>query len=411
MDLRNYQKRTVSAVHANWMGGSKRVLVVSPTSSGKTLIGATCVREKHTLWVAHRRELVEQTAEKLELLTGERVDRIMPGGKRVEGARFHVGTVQTLLERDVIPGIERLVQDEAHHFSAAVWSELADRYPGVPLVGLTATPERDNGRRALGDVFDSIVVAAQHSELLAGGFIVPLRVIQPMVDLGNDLAADPVEAWADHSEGAQTIVFTGRVDDAYRFAKAFRARQIRAGTLDGATPGMARRDGMEQFRSGKTKVMTNAFLLTEGIDIPDVRVVMLARSFRFVGAYLQACGRPSRPADGKRDGIIIDLTGATIRHGAPDQDREYSLEGTPIVSTARAVSVDREVPEWNQSIVKTALVVASRGALQPGEEPTRVTLPPLRTMQEIDWANEQSIAKRHGRNAADFYAKYQARFR
>ncbi len=331
IERRPYQDRAIAGVHEKWNGGARSVLLVSPTGSGKTHMGDLLVGAARTLWVAHTRELVDQAAEKLRQTRGvSGVGVVMPGVHETPGAPVQVGTVQTLVARGYrLDQTELVVLDEAQHYMAEQWREMADALPDARLLGLTATPQRRDGE-PLGDIFQEIVVAAQYSELLAGGWIVPVRVYQPPKNLDNDLALDPLEAWAQFSEGSRTFAFVPLVEKAYDLAERLRAHSVLAQCVEAETALRERREHLAGFKAGKIVVLSNVFALTEGVDVPEAQTALLARKFGFVGGYLQAVGRVLRPAPGKEYAIIIDLCGSSIVHGLPTQDRAYSLKGRPI---------------------------------------------------------------------------------
>lgn len=325
--LRPYQDRAIEAVKSE-LQKHRAVLLVAPTGSGKTVLGQALVHGKKALWVAHRRELVDQAAKRI----GAGV--IAPGYQKNPKAAVQVGTVQTLLARGERPPADVIVLDEAHHYMATEWRALIESYPRAKVLGLTATPQRADGE-PLGDIFDSFVVAAPYSDLVRDGYLVTARVYRPAVSLGNDLAMDPVDAWVKYSEGSRAFLFCGRVAIANELASRFRGLGVIAKTIEADTPKRERDESLAQFRSGRVKVLTNVYALTEGVDVPEARTVILARAFGHVGSYLQAVGRVLRPATDKPDAILVDLTGTSIKHGLPIQDREYSLGARPISGEAQ----------------------------------------------------------------------------
>lgn len=333
-------------------------MLVAPTGAGKTVLGEELVSDQESaLWVAHRRELVIQAATRLRARFGAKdVGIVMPGEASDPGARIQCGTVQTLLARGIAK-TKCVVLDEAHHYMAEDWRRLLDATGHERCLGLTATPQRQDGE-ALGDIFDRLVVAAQYSELLDAGHLVHASVFQPPSSLGNDLAMDPLVAWAKHSGGARSFVFCARVEIAYQLAQRFREYGVIAETVEAETPTRERDRIMERFRSGKTLVLTNVNALTEGVDVPEAGCVVLARTFGHVGGMLQAAGRVLRPSPDKERAVVIDLTGCTLRHGLPTDDREYSLRGRAISSLA----IERETGErdgFSQEILGLELRMVS----------------------------------------------------
>jgi len=389
----------------HWAAGRLRVCVVAPTGSGKTELAVALLGTGRALWVAHTRDLVLQTARRLRALLGQSaVGVILAGHYPDSSARIQVGTVQTLVARGLRPGADVIVLDEAHHYMAEHWRQLADAYPGIPCVGLTATPQRGDGE-PLGDIFDELVSTASYSQLIAGGFLVPARVLQPPMQLGNDLAQEPVTAWEKYSEGSRTFLFCPRVEIAEFYAKAFRDRGILFGVIEANTPRVEREELLARFRTGALRGLANVNTLTEGIDVPEARCVMLARGFGHVGAYLQAVGRVLRPAKDKADAIVIDLCGATLRHGLPTQDRVYSLQGRPISGEAP----EREQGErdaFSQNVRGLDLKIAA------GAAPIPFGLPPPVDDSErrAEFERLRALARQHRMRDGFAAAKFKEKF-
>lgn len=328
--LRPYQHRAVAGVRAAWAAGERAVLLVAPTGAGKTRLAEELIHgAKTAVVIVHRRELLRQMRARLSASLGAaNVGLIAPGEDASPHAPVQVATVQTLLARDMRPPAELVVLDEAHHYVATDWLAVHEHYTSARVLGLTATPQRQDGT-ALGDVFERLVVAAKYSELVADGYLVPSRVYQPPSDLGANLALDPVVAWQRYGEG-QTFAFLPSVQLAVETAAAFRLAGIPAAYVTGSQSRRDRDAALEDFSAGRVRVLCNYNVLTEGVDVPAARTLLIGRSFTHVGAYIQAAGRVLRPHPSKQDALIIDLTGATLRHGFPTDDREYSLDGRGI---------------------------------------------------------------------------------
>lgn len=410
-EKRGYQTAACTAVFERWAAGTRTVLVVAPTGSGKTVLGVRCVRQDRTVWVAHRRELVEQAALRLEQFLGiGNVDRVMPGvmkRRRYPEARVKVCSIQTLLARQLqFEGVELVVLDEAHRYVADEYRAIKDQYPEARFLGLTATPERHDGR-PLGDIFEHLIQAATTTELTGAGFVMPLRVVAPARRLTGKLAQHPVEAYRIHGGGQRAILFAESIERAQEFARDFRRAGIRAGCIEAATPGRLRSHALALLGDGTTRVITSVNTLTEGLDIPEVGVAILARRFEFVGTYLQAVGRISRMASGKEIATVIDLVGAVHRHGSPNMDRSWTLDGS---WSAPDGGQEREPPE------RAALAIGNLpiDVIDPGSKPADWRPEPSRLTRyrdaEQDHDREQQVFKKHGSRAADFFSRYIARF-
>ncbi len=313
-------------------------------NSGKTVMANEfCAREPGAvLFVVHRTDLVTQTAGRFRERFGlVDVGTVIPRVARQPHARIQVGTVQTFNARGLRPDSRLVIFDEAHHYAAADWSTLFNHYAEARLLGLTATPERQDGK-PLGDLFDALVVGAKHSQLLADGFLVSCKLYQPPQAMGSDLAQDPLLAYQKYGEDGQCFAFSADVEAAEKLAERFREAGITAQCIEAKTKSHDRKRWIAEFRRGDLRVITNVNTMTEGIDVPQARVILLAKPVRHVGQYLQIGGRVLRPHDTKPYAIFIDLVGATMQpeFGFPTDDREYSLDGEGIKrSGAPPVSV------------------------------------------------------------------------
>jgi DNA repair protein RadD len=112
---------------------------------------------------------------------------------------------------------------------------------------------------------------------------------------------------------------------------------VKAEHLDGATPVLQREGILARLASGATQVVCNCNVLSEGFDCPQIEAVVLARPTLSVGMYLQFVGRGMRPAPGKSVLRIHDHAGCILRHGLPDQDRDYTLSRDPKKKSDRLV--------------------------------------------------------------------------
>lgn len=340
--LRDYQARTLDDVRAAILEGHRSVCVVAPTGAGKSVLCSAAVRRhlmhpsaRGALIAVPRVELVTQMAAHLRTVLPENhVGIIAPRHDPSPASPVQVSTIQTLLARPGSrPPASLLILDEAHHYAADDWSTILRDYPDAYTMGLTATPERQDGR-PLGDLFTALVVSASYSKLIGDGYLVDCATFAPEEIVTSGLAQDPVQAYQRHTPGERGFVFCQSVAQARDLADQFNAAGIGAACITDKTPRADRAAYLESFRRGALRILTNVYCLTEGVDIPAASVCMLARTVGHAGAYLQMVGRVLRPAPGKTAATLIDLTGAVHRHGLPTQDREYSLDGEAIRHTA-----------------------------------------------------------------------------
>lgn len=336
MEPRDYQLRAVEGCRAAYRRGTRAVLLVVPTGGGKTVIGSLVVegalaRGRRVLWLAGRRELVDQAAARLP----GRVGIVMAGRPRDLDAPVQVASLDTIVGQDV-PPVDLVVYDEAHHAVAATSRQVLERHPRAYVLGLTATPVRSDGV-ALGDVFGELVLGPSVRELIADGHLVPCEVLAPR-RLHGTLSEDPVTAWTNYGQGRPGFAFHATVDGSKAFVARLHEAGVTAAHVDSQTPAAVRARAVEAFRQGEVECLSSVHVFTEGVDVPRAAVCLLARGCGNAGTYLQMVGRVLRPYPGKDVARVIDLRGVVHDHGLPDDDREWSLEGVQ----GRARASDRQ---------------------------------------------------------------------
>jgi len=328
----------VDALRSLCSRGKRRVLTVAMTGSGKTVIFTRGVlapalsRGRRGLVLVHRKELLEQTADKLTACGVPAVSIIRADDPRYDPeCPVHVAMIETLLARGLWPGADVVVADECHHYTGNSWAAFRDHYQSAIVLGFTATPATASGGVLEG--WDALVVATTYRQLIAAGHLVPLEVFVPTglkKRMRGAIAMDPADAYTTYSRGRPGIIFAASVAEADACAAELCVRGVRAVSVVGERPG-ERDAGIAAFRAGSVDVLTSVGCLTEGFDAPRAKVAVVARGCVNVATLIQIAGRVLRP-DGSDRATLVDCAGATIEHGHPCADREYSIApgSTPI---------------------------------------------------------------------------------
>lgn len=333
MGEREYQTRAINALRAEFREGAKRVLLISPTGSGKTTMASIVVRgavsqQRRVLWLAHRDELIVQAAERIRS-EGIACGYIKAGRPSDPEAPVQVASVDTLRARGVPHGpYQFVVIDEAHHTRATTYEQIIRAVSPAPIVGLTATPWRSDGR-GLGDAYQASVVAATPAELIRGGFLVEYDGFTFEAESGvKGVLGDIASKYIDYANGRRAVCFAINVQHSKSIVNDFLARGIPAEHLDGFTDDETRRGILERLTSGETLVVSNVGVLTEGWDCPSAEVCIVARAIgkKATSLWLQMVGRVMRPSPGKIRARIHDHGGNIAVHGLPDEERDYGLE-------------------------------------------------------------------------------------
>ena len=357
VSLRPYQAQAVAEIRGAYMAGHRRVLFVLSTGGGKTIIFThiaeqAAIKGNRICILVHRQELVDQASRSLHAI-GCNHGIIASGYRQDLSHTVQVASVQTLARRlHTLPPdfFQLLIVDEAHHAVAGIWAKVLAAMPRAHVLGVTATPERLDGR-GLGDQFGTLIEGPDAGWLTEQGFLVPARIYAPPgLDLsgikrfdtkkGHDEAeqrlrqgqamGDAVSHYrrtiAEHHNGT-AIAFCVSVAHADAVAEAFRAQGIAAAMLDGSMDRGHRRRLINDLGAGVLKVLTSCDIVSEGTDIPSVTGAILLRPTDSLGLHLQQVGRVLRPCPGKEWAVINDHVGNSHRHGLPTDPRDWSLEG------------------------------------------------------------------------------------
>lgn len=359
IELWPFQATGVDTIRDRIRAGRRRILVVSPTGSGKTVTFAHVIVEslrkgKRALVLAHRVELINQTIDKL-VRAG--VPEVSIGVIRSHDLRHspnapvQVASVQTLAKRRYPPA-DLVVTDEAHRAVALGYQTIIEHYPQAAHLWFTATPWRTDGR-GLGEFCDDLVVMATVPELIAEGFLVPARTFthpepadlakvkrsksgdfneEELVKVMDQrhLVGDLVAHWKKHAEGLRTFAFGVNVTHARHIAEAFAAAGIPAEHIDGTTDEDVRARALARLASGEILVLANCGVCTEGTDCPPVKCVIMARPTLSKTLWHQCVGRGLRIVPGHPElnmAVVLDHGGNARRLGLITDEQDYSLDG------------------------------------------------------------------------------------
>jgi superfamily II DNA or RNA helicase len=330
MNLRPYQERAVeAAIRVVREGGDP--LIVMPTGTGKTQVFAEIVRREAShgpiVVLAHRRELIDQAARRISSMCGREVAVEMADQRAdIAHAWCIVASVQSMISRldNYPPGsVSLLIIDEAHHAASESYRKIA-RHLGCPVIGVTATPERDD-EEAL--AFTEVAFEYRVLDAMDDGWLVPLRAVSADIVIdasklrtrGGDYTeesaaasiAGELGAWcravADLRGDRPTVLFSAGVAAAHQSAELLRGIGLRAASADGTTPTILREQILRNYTEGRLDVIANCGLWTEGWDAPHTACVAIGRVTKNRLLYMQMLGRGLRPSSGKADCLAIDV--------------------------------------------------------------------------------------------------------
>jgi superfamily II DNA or RNA helicase len=372
--LRLYQQDTKSQIYAAWAVGARNVMGVGPCGSGKTRIFTNIMTENKgaAIAIAHRSELVGQMS--LALARNNVTHRIVGQASTASicrsihfaelgrsfvsaHARCVVASVQTLVRHDPdeawMKEITLVVIDEGHHLLANnIWGTVVKLFPNARVLAMTATPGRADGKglgRYADGLIDVMIEGPSMRDLIDAGYLTDYRLICPPSDLDmskvpvtnsgdysrpkavqavrqSHVIGDVVGCYKEYAFGKLGVTFTTDLESAGDIANTYRNAGIAAEVINGKTPALVRAAFMRRFRNREILQLVTVDVLGEGVDVPAIEVVSMARPTESLIVYMQQFGRALRPMEGKEKAIIIDHVGNWVRHGLPDVPRVWSLD-------------------------------------------------------------------------------------
>lgn len=377
VQLRPYQEQLVNGIREAWSMGHKNVLAVMPCRSGKTITFASMNTDNRpSCAVVHRQELVGQISSTYARVGIEHriiapqpvINYCIQRQIKEAGRSFYhpnapatVAGVDTLIRRHEkgdkwSRSVDRWTGDECHHFlNGNKWGTAADMFENALGLGVTATAIRADRRslhREQGGVFDYLVQGIDMTALQEMGNVCKYRVIAGKSSIdeailrigttgeftedskkkateGSEIVGDVVRTYMEKVNGKNAIAYCVDVKQAEDLAERFRQAGVSAAALDGKTPDAVRQATVDKFVAGEIKVLTNCDLFSEGLDLPGVDVVIMARPTNSFGLFVQQFCRCLTPSPGKEYGIIIDHVGNVLRmaatFGMPDTPRKWQL--------------------------------------------------------------------------------------
>lgn len=361
--LRDYQTLAISEIYEA-LKQYRHVCYQLQTGGGKTVIAGEIIRRAHgrerrVLFLVHRRELIGQAiATFRKHLPNVQVGVEAAGWPQNPWAPIQIGMVQTIYRRQLNFAPNLIIIDECHHARAKTWSAVINRWPDAFRIGLTATPQRLDGRglgaterlkdgTVMPPIFRRLVQGPSLSELVELGWLAPVRVLaQPAgIDLtklmlnsrGTDyrdrdlteavnakVVASAADAYDRHAAGRSAIFFGIDRRHSRMVAEALRDLGYRAEHVDGEDHASRRDRIMDGLRTGQIDVVCNCQLISEGFDAPGCDTVILGRPTKSVPMYLQQVGRCLRPGEDKQ-ALILDLGGSVHELGLPTDRRTWTL--------------------------------------------------------------------------------------
>ena len=428
--LWDFQEQALDKIIDFFDHGGHTLLSQAPTGTGKSLVACEFIRrmreqEKPVYFVTHSRALLKQFSDHL-------TDMGMIHGLIIPRAPTLPYRIQVISAASLTSRIGKIAEpwglifEEAHHSTTDIFSRILKTWPNARLLGLTATPYRLSGEPL--DMYESMITAPSvrwfidNYYLADYDYYIPAEVnTEGIHHLGGDFKASElaerlksdnarvgnlVEYYEKYAKGLPGIAFGTSIADAEEICTRFQG----AGYDMKALHSKSEEDVqvmLDDARAGRLSMLSTCDMVGEGVDVKGLTVEIDARPTESLVVKLQHSGRVLRAlysdgydlstlsgrrvameAGGKGRAQILDFSSNYLRHGLPDDDREWSLEGAPkIHSTSaykRCPSCQRPVPNFLMSCPYCAYEFPKMAAQATAPDEVEGALVPIGSIRADD---------------------------
>lgn len=348
-----------------------KALVVMATGLGKTFLAAVFAKDyERVLFIAHREEILRQSLQAFRRVSPDKSMGLYTGFQKDAAADVLFASIMTLGQKRHRTRFPRnyfnlIIVDEFHHAAADTYRAVLDWFAPDFLLGLTATPDRADGREVYALCDRNVAYRMEFLEAIQRGWLAPFHYIgvyddtdysqirwlgtrydeQQLlaVQLRDSMAQQVFQAWQEHAQ-TRSLGFCSSVTQASFLSNFFQHRGVRSISLHAGSPRSQRIESIKQISSGELDIIFTVDLFNEGVDIPAVDTLLFVRPTESLTVFTQQVGRGLRQYEGKSFCTIIDLIGnyrnADIKLAL--FDTQAQVEGA---RSTRTLRVEPKVPE------------------------------------------------------------------
>ena len=365
MQLRWYQRESIDAVYKHLNEETGNPLVCVSTGGGKSVIIAKLIEEllsqnpgRRFLVLSHVKEILEQNYAKLKAISPLLDIGIYSASlkrKDTDSQVLFAGIQSVHSKAFDLPPYDFVLVDECHLINAEKDSTMYSKFlahaklmnPNIRMVGFSATPYRTkSGLLTEGEnpLFHKIVYETDIQQLIDEGFLSPLvtKGGREKIDLTgvrtaqgdfatkdlekavnkNDLTDKALDEICELGQDRKSwLIFGVSVAHCLEIEEKLKKRGVLCGVIHGKTPTNNRSTLLEAYKSGNLRCLISQGVLTTGFDAPRTDLLVLLRSTKSPGLYMQIMGRGLRisPETAKTNCLVLDYGGNIERHGPIDQ--------------------------------------------------------------------------------------------
>lgn len=314
--------------------GYNKAMVVMATGLGKTYLAAFFVeRFKRVLFIAHLEEILNQAEKSFQRVIKDKTTGIY-NGKKKEGEKDVVfASIQTLsrkrhLEIFSPDDFDLIIVDEFHHAAANSYQKVLDYFNPNFLLGITATPDRNDFRDIYSICDGNVAYRIDFMEAIQRGWLSPFhyygvyddtdysqvrwignkydREELAQVQLREELASNILEAWKRYKK-TRTIVFCSSIRQGVFLSTYFNQNGFNTISLHSETKDISRAEAIQQLDRNTLDAIFTVDLFNEGVDIPSVDTLLFVRPTESLTIFTQQIGRGLRLHEQKEHCTVIDL--------------------------------------------------------------------------------------------------------
>lgn len=362
----------------------------APTAFGKTVtaIGMITKRKVNTLILVHSRQLLDQWRERLKSFLPDTGVGIIGGGKKKPTGVVDIATYQSLINKknntvsEIVQDYGHVIVDECHHVSAPRFEMVLSEVRAKYVLGLTATPERQDGHQKIifmaagpirhkvknttEDKFEQQVIVQQLYDTP------PTQLInseeRPKISdayrwiMENDKRTQRIinDVLACLEQSKHPIVLTGRREHAEMINAMLLDKEVDSVVLKGAMRASERKAVEEHLPTAQVIVATGKYV-GEGFDLPRLDTLFLAMPIAWKGSLAQYAGRIHRDSDGKDCVTIYDY----VDYSLPMLQRMFNKREKSYEAMGYQISFNDDAPEQGQLSTEFLLATDKQGSEAP----------------------------------------------
>lgn len=380
--------------------GYDKALVVMATGLGKTFLAALFAKDyERVLFIAHREEILHQAEGAFRAISPNKSSGLFTGRQKDRDVDVLFASIFTLGQKRHRSRFARhhfdlIVVDEFHHAAAATYEAAIDWFQPAFLLGITATPDRADGREIYGLCDRNVAYRMEFLEAIQRGWLAPfhyigvydetdysqIRWLGSKYDEQELLAAQTrdsmarlaLDAWNRHAQ-SRGIAFCSSVTQAMFLARYFQIHGVSAECLHGGSPHTRRGEAIRKLGDGELDIIFTVDLFNEGVDIPAVDTLLFVRPTESLTVFTQQIGRGLRTHPGKARCTIIDLIG-NYRNADLKLSLFHMAEAIEGFPRSRTWTIPPRVPEGctiDLDLQVIDLVEAMREKKQPRKDRLR----------------------------------------